>query len=185
MGDKQMYIDQKTKAVLTKYGLPNLAAVLVRDNGQTVIHSAQGVRDSSLSANAASNKVTKNDYFNVGSISKPITGFLLACLIKQNVLSWNTKIADVFPEFRAKAFRDRCGMNDHFLDTKVYELMSHTSGINGTYFHTLNGEPSVMNSKGKLVNNSNGDTDPIDLLPTKASNGKIIVAARSGRTCKQ
>jgi CubicO group peptidase (beta-lactamase class C family) len=160
MADKRQYLDQKTKAVLDKYDLPNIAAVLVRDNGQTVVHSAQGIRDRNLSAGAASNKVTKNDYFNVGSISKPITGLLLACLIKQNILSWNTKVSDVFPEFKVKAFRDRCCMNENFLNTKVYELMAHTSGINGTYFHTPDGKPFVMDGDGDLVANQNGDTDP-------------------------
>jgi CubicO group peptidase (beta-lactamase class C family) len=134
---KQQLLDAKAKGVLDKYGIPNIAAVLVRDNGSTVLHTVQGVRNTNLGSIAA-NKVDKSDYFVVGSISKPITGFLIACLINQGVLTWNTTIADVFSEFKSKVFRDSCGMNENFLGVKLHELMAHTCGINGTYYFELN-----------------------------------------------
>lgn len=149
----QKMLDDKAKGVLSKYGIPNIAAVIVRDQGATVLHTAQGIRDTTKSATAVNNKVNKSDYFNVGSISKPITGFLIACLIKKGVLTWNTTIADVFPEFKSKAFRDRCGMNENFLGTKVYELMAHTSGMNGYYYYALNDD-----------NQRQRDTDPFRFI---------------------
>ncbi|SFD07443.1 CubicO group peptidase, beta-lactamase class C family [Chitinophaga sp. CF118] len=131
----QTLLNDTAKAIRAKYGLPNIAGVIVRDNGNTIMNTIQGVKNSSLSATAASNQMTTSDYFNVGSLSKPITGFLLACLIKKGILSWDTTIEDVFPEFKSKVFRDRSGMNDTFLKVKVYELMAHVSGMNGTQYH--------------------------------------------------
>jgi CubicO group peptidase (beta-lactamase class C family) len=145
----QKALDDKAKAVLSKYKLPNIAGVIVRDNGNTVMHTVQGVKDNSLSLTAASNKATASSYFNVGSISKPITGFLISCLIKKGILSWDTKIKDIFPEFSSKPFRDRCGMNSNFLETKILELLSHTSGMNGYYFDQENNN-----------NTATRDTDP-------------------------
>lgn len=153
MADMQKELDDRAKAVLNKYGIPNIAAVIVRDKGATVLTTAQGIRDTTKSASLASNKVKKTDYFNVGSISKPITGFLIACLIKKGVLSWNTKIADVFTEFTSKAFRARCGMNENFLNTKVFELMSHTTGMTGYYYYALNNNDQRQR-----------DTDPFRFL---------------------
>lgn len=145
----QKRLDDETESIRSKYKLPNLAGIIVRDNGNTSIHTVQGVRDSSKS-NIASNKATKEDYFNVGSISKPITGLLIARLIKKGILTWDTKIKDVFPEFTFKLFRDRCGINELFLDTKVYELMAHSCGMNGYYYFTEdNGSTAIR------------DTDPI------------------------
>ncbi len=138
MGDIQKTLDDRAKAVLDEFGIPNIAAVIVRDDGATVVSTAQGIRDTTKSATAASNKVKITDHFNVGSISKPITGFLIACLIKKGVLTWNTKIADVFTEFKSKALRARCGMNESFLDTRVFELMSHTSAMTGWYYYVEN-----------------------------------------------
>lgn len=153
MGDIQKELDGRAKAVLSKYGIPNIAAVIVRDDGATVVNTAQGIRDTTKSATAASNKVKKSDHFNVGSISKPITGFLIACLIKKNLLTWSTRIADVFTEFKSKAFRDRCGMNESFLDTKVFELMSHTTGMTGYYYYVRNNNDQRQR-----------DTDPFRFL---------------------
>ena len=131
----QALLNDTAKAIRTKYEIPNIAGVIVRDTGNNVMHTIQGVKNSSLSASAASNQMTTADYFNVGSLSKPITGFLLACLIKKGILSWDTTIEDVFPEFKSKVFRDRSGMNDTFLKVKFYELMAHVSGMNGTQYH--------------------------------------------------
>lgn len=149
----QLALDNKAKSIRAKYGLPNIAGVIVRDNGNTVMHTVQGIRDTSKSATAASNQATKGDYFNVGSISKPITGFLIACLIKKGVLTWETTIREVFPEFASKSFRDRCGMNDTFLNTKVYELLGHTSAMNGYYYHVANNDEMA-----------DGDTDPFRFI---------------------
>ena len=69
MGDIQKELDNRAKAVLATHGIPNIAAVIVRDNGATVVSTAQGIRDTSKSASDESNKVKKSDHFNVGSIS--------------------------------------------------------------------------------------------------------------------
>ena len=149
----QTLLNDTAKAIRTQYGIPNIAGVIVRDNGNTIMHTVQGVKNSSLSATAASNQMTTSDYFNVGSLSKPISGFLLACLIKQGILSWDTTIEDVFPEFKSKIFRDKNGMNDTFLKVKVSELMAHVSGMNGTQFH-----PDYNASTNSDAHNR--DTDP-------------------------
>jgi CubicO group peptidase (beta-lactamase class C family) len=154
MGDKQKAIDDAADAVLAKWGVPNIAAVIVRDQGQTVLHSARGVRDASKSSTAASNTVDKSDYFNVGSVSKPIFGLMLAALIKQNVLTWDTTVQAVFPEFASPAFRARCGTNATFLQTKVKELMGHVSGIDGHVYFTVD----------SAAKDAQTDTDPFRLL---------------------
>lgn len=153
----QALLNDTAKAIRTKYKIPNIAGVIVRDNGNTIMHTIQGVKNSSLSATAASNQMTATDYFNVGSISKPISGFILACLIKKGTLSWDTTIEEVFPEFKSKAFRDRSGMNDTFLKVKVYELMAHVSGMNGTQYHAGYNETTNPNAH-------NGDTDPFRFM---------------------
>lgn len=37
MGDIQKELDDRAKAVLNKYGIPNIAAIIVRDDGATVV----------------------------------------------------------------------------------------------------------------------------------------------------
>jgi CubicO group peptidase (beta-lactamase class C family) len=143
MTDYQQQLDDAANAVIQK-GIPNVAAVMVRDQGQTVLSTAQGVRDASLPA-SPNNQVGLSDYFTIGSISKPIFGMLLACLIKQGLLDWTTTIGEVFPEFTSMAFQKRCGMDKtaaNFLDTPVYALTSHTSGIDGTFYWVQDPDPN-------------------------------------------
>ena len=130
----QQRLDTDAKDIVKEFGIPGIAGVIVRDNGSTVMHTVQGLRDTSKSATAASNKITRSDYFNVGSISKPITGFFIACLVKKGILTWATKISDVYPELKSKAFRDRCGFGETFINCTVYELMAHSSGLGGWYY---------------------------------------------------
>ena len=145
----QKAIDDTARLVIGAYKIPAIAAVLVNENGSKVLHSVQGLKDASKSATAASNKAGKGDFFNVGSISKPITGLFIAALIKRGDLKWDTKISDVFTEFKSKAFRDHCGLNSNFLNTKLYELISHSSGMGGQFYFDRNND----NKRG-------GDTDP-------------------------
>jgi D-alanyl-D-alanine carboxypeptidase len=154
MTNKQQILNDKANSIVAEFGTPNIAAVLVRDGGDTTLVSVQGVRDASGSQTATRNQAAYTDYFNVGSISKPLFGLMLACYIKKGVLGWRTRVGDVFPEFRAKAFRQRCGMNENFLDAMVHQLMAHTSGVGGTYYFELDGD----------ADHRNGDSDPFRFM---------------------
>lgn len=127
MGNLQTYLDNKTTAIRNKYNVPAMAAVLV--NSTTTVTSVKGVRKTSVAASDPSNTSQKTDYFNVGSVSKPITGYLLAALVQKNIMSWATKLRDVFPEFTSPAFRKKTNLTTNFLDVTAEQLMAHTSGI--------------------------------------------------------
>ena len=144
MSVQQQRLTEKTKEIRDKYGLPALATTIVRDDGRTIISSVQGVKSTSLSESDPSNKATLANYFNLGSISKPITGFLLGCVIKKGLLKWDTKISDVFTEFKSIDFRNRTGINKDFINLKIYEIMSHTSGLFGTYYSVMDNEKKIL-----------------------------------------
>ena len=138
MGDKQAHLDGLVQQVLTDHGVPNAAAVYVRDGGATVLTWVKGVRDTTPGANPGANTVSKSDYWNVGSISKPLTGFFVAALVKLGVLQWNTTLGQVFPEFGSAAFRKQTGIRDTYLTATVAQLMGHTWPLDGQYYFDLN-----------------------------------------------
>lgn len=161
-------IDDAARTAVNTYKVPAMAAVLVNKHGSKVLHTVQGVKDASKSATAASNRASKSDYFNVGSISKPITGLFIAALIKRGDLTWNMKISDVFTEFKSKEFRDHCGLNSNFLNTKLYELISHSSGMGGQYYFDRNDDSTrkadvdpfrVPQDQGMLNGGSSRDSE--------------------------
>ena len=118
--------------------VPALGGVLVYD-GQIKAAGATGVRKEGTNIN-----VTDNDRFPIGSISKTFTALVVAKAIQNTaqvialpqqqqqqqqlqgniVLSWNTKIKDVFPELAQER-----GIQAAYLDKTLAELTTHQSGL--------------------------------------------------------
>ena len=104
------------KPYLAKYGLPALAAAVVK-NGNTVASGASGVRRSGEDV-----VVRTGDRFHIGSDTKAFTALLAGILVEQGNLKWTTTVADVFPELK-----DR--MDPRLRRATLEQLLSHTSGI--------------------------------------------------------
>lgn len=126
------HLNQKLDGLLAKHGVPALSAVLVRDGGDAVVACARGLRKSDAGADNRLNRTQLTDRFNIGSISKPVTGYLIAYLVQTRPdLNWSTKLADVFTEFRSLVFRRRYGIREDYLDVTVAQLMTHNAGFPG------------------------------------------------------
>ncbi len=97
-------------------GLPAMAAIMIHDE-QIIEKSALGKR--SILSNIP---VTVDDQWHLGSITKSMTSTVAALLVKEDVISWDSTIADVYPEFRGI-------MRSEYQDVRLDELLSHTSGI--------------------------------------------------------
>lgn len=124
------YLRRELEAIRTTHGVPALAAVLVRDGGNTVVGTAVGERKADLSATASANIVQQADRFCIGSVSKPFTGYLIARLVERRAdFAWSTRIRDVFPEFDSPAFRARYGILSAYLDKTVEQLMTHNADL--------------------------------------------------------
>jgi CubicO group peptidase (beta-lactamase class C family) len=78
--------------VRTKYDLPALGAAVVTDKGPRLV-AAVGVRKRGSAV-----MVTDNDRFRLGSDTKPITAWLIAWLIQQGLLGWDTPLGKLFPD---------------------------------------------------------------------------------------
>jgi CubicO group peptidase (beta-lactamase class C family) len=129
MTTPQQHLDAALDAILADTGAPAIAAVLVRDKGKTRVTSARGRRRADRPATESANKVVSTDRFCIGSVSKPVSGFLLAALVDAKVFpkAWKTTIADVFPEFASPACRARLGIRADYLGATVEQLMGHTA----------------------------------------------------------
>jgi CubicO group peptidase (beta-lactamase class C family) len=118
------FLEQKLRETLAECHVPALAAALVRDSGDTVVSAAQGIRK--VGASGAANAIQPSDKFNLGSISKVITGTLMARLIQGNVgnLAWSTKLGDVFPQlWFVPAARDG------YKHVTLEQMLAHTAGF--------------------------------------------------------
>lgn len=80
------------EGVRAKHRLPGLAAVVVRD-GRIIAQGAAGVR-----AVGHEERATIDDLWHLGSCTKAMTATLCAMLVEEGALSWDTTVAQVFPE---------------------------------------------------------------------------------------
>lgn len=109
--------------------LPALGGGLVR-NGTLVYSGIRGVRKRG-NASAA----TIDDRFQLGSITKPITGFVLAVLKSKGEIDWTRTIGETWPDLinaLPAALGDVDGRDAwvaQYRDTTIVDLMTHSSGF--------------------------------------------------------
>ncbi|MET0335484.1 MAG: serine hydrolase, partial [Rhizobacter sp.] len=119
-----LFLEQKLRETLAECHVPALAAAMVRDAGGTIVSGQQGVRK--VGASGAGNAIQPSDKFNLGSVSKVITGTLMTKLIQDGVgnLNWTTKLGDVFPElwFLPTA-------RDGYKNVTIEQMIAHTAGF--------------------------------------------------------
>ncbi len=101
-----------------KHDLPALAVVVVKD-GRICDRAAVGVRKI-----GDPTRVTTNDQFHIGSCTKSMTATLAAELIEEGKLRWDTTVAEVFPELKAK-------LDPQFEAVTLEQLLTHRGGCPG------------------------------------------------------
>ncbi len=111
-------LDGALRPYLALYGLPALAAAVVRD-GRITAAGAVGTRRTGTDI-----PVTINDRFHIGSDAKAMTALLAAMMIEAGKLRWDATVAAIFPELAAITAPAVAGIT-------LEQLLSHTSGIPG------------------------------------------------------
>jgi CubicO group peptidase (beta-lactamase class C family) len=103
--------------VRQQFGVPALAGAFGLGEGLVAL-GAVGRRR----ADQADPAVQRDDQFHIGSNTKSMTATIIATLVEQGMLAWDTAIADVYPELVGTIQPD-------YEDVTLLELLSHRSGI--------------------------------------------------------
>src|SRR5690242_19915267 len=111
-------VSQMLETIREKHNFPALAAAVVVD-GKIVATNAVGFRKSS-----GPERVTVDDRFHLGSVTKSMTATVAAMLVEQGKISWTTTIAETFPEFKSEIHPD-------YLGVTLEQLLSHRGGAPG------------------------------------------------------
>ena len=122
-----------------KYHLPGVWVALIKD-GKVVACVATGVKNIETGAPAL---VT--DHLNVGSVSKVITGMMIAQFVAKGVISYEMTVGQVFPELAAKY------PDSPFARATLGQLMTHTAGITAKTRFDTKDEPDGVRWRRKHV----------------------------------
>lgn len=114
--NRSNYIDTVALRALKAFNVPGMAVAVVKD-GKVVHMKGYGV--ASLNTGKS---VDANTLFAVASNSKAFTAAALGILVDEGKLSWNTRVADIIPEFRL--------YNSYVTeDFNIKDLLCHRSGM--------------------------------------------------------
>lgn len=116
MTAERQKFEELLQRVRSEYAVPALAAAFVRD-GAIVAAAAVGVRRIDRGE-----PVELNDRFHIGSVSKPISATVIATLVEEHLLGWETTVAEVFPDLAGR-------INPAYLDVTLEQLLAHRAGI--------------------------------------------------------
>jgi CubicO group peptidase (beta-lactamase class C family) len=122
--EKPLTPDEEIVRLLTpvreKHKLPGLVGALLR--GDRLRAGAVGVRK-----HGSAEAITVNDLLHVGSCTKPMTATMIATLVEEKKLAWDTKLGEVF--------RNTKEMHADYKAVTLAQLLTHRAGLppNGPY----------------------------------------------------
>lgn len=114
--DSMQNIDPLLESIVAQYDLPAVACAVIVD-GTLYTSGIAGVRKSATSV-----KAEPGDAFQIGSCAKAMTDTLLAILIEQGRLRWNSTLAELYPDLWET-------MQPVYRDVTVEHLMMHRAGM--------------------------------------------------------
>lgn len=107
---------EKLKVVREEHKLPALWGAIVQGEKVTAI-AAVGVRKAE-----SPEVVTIDDHVHLGSNTKAMTATLIALLVEQKKLRWDSTVSDVFPDLKDNFHEDLKGVT-------VGQLLAHQAGL--------------------------------------------------------
>jgi CubicO group peptidase (beta-lactamase class C family) len=108
-------LDADLEQVRAQYHLPGITAMVVKD-GRIVAVGAAGVR-----RYGQPTPITPEDPVNIASCTKWMTATLAARLVDQGVITWDTRVRDIFSNYAT--------FHPSFSDVTLAEFLTHRSGI--------------------------------------------------------
>lgn len=153
--------------ILEKHHLPALAGALVTGDGAVRI-GVVGVRKAGTTVAA-----TPDDLWHLGSDTKAMTAAVVARLVEQGSLAWDTTLADVFPDIAA-------GFDPAFRSVTIRQLLSHHAGLTKDLaWSRIGGRGSLGEQRVEAlrIGTAQPPTYPIGGAPHYANLGYVIIGA--------
>ena len=109
-------IAQAVQTAMDKFQVPGIAVAVVKDNKVVM---AQGF---GVTKFGSQHKVNADTLFGIASNTKAMTAAILASLVDEGKLTWQTKVIDIIPEFQ---------LYDAWVTREftLLDLLSHDSGL--------------------------------------------------------
>ena len=108
-------LEARLESIRTQHGLPALACLVIRSNA-VIDTAAVGVR-----AIGSDSKVTTQDEWHLGSITKSMTATLAAILVDEGRVAWTERLEEAFPA-------EAASMDPAWRQVTLEQLLGHRGG---------------------------------------------------------
>ena len=113
---KSRKIEEALAEAVAQAKVPGMVAAITSSEGVLTIGAA-GVRKIESDV-----KLTGQDHIHLGSCTKAMTSVLLATLVAERKLTWETSLIDVLPELKGKIHPDYHAIT-------IWQLLTHRAGV--------------------------------------------------------
>jgi len=113
---KSKKIEEALLEAVAQAKVPGMVAAITSSEGVLTIGTA-GVRKIESEV-----KLTGQDHIHLGSCTKAMTSVLLATLVAERQLTWETSLIDVLPELKGKIHPDYHAIT-------IWQLLTHRAGV--------------------------------------------------------
>ena len=113
---KSKKIEEALAETVTQAKVPGMVAAITSSEGVLAIGSS-GIRKI-----GSRKKMTEHDLIHLGSCTKAMTSVLLATLVAEGKLIWETSLIDVLPELKRRIHPD-------YHSITVWQLLTHRAGV--------------------------------------------------------
>ena len=113
---KSRRIQETLAEAVTREKIPGMVAAITSSRGVLAVGAA-GIRKIGTAV-----KLTENDLMHLGSCTKAMTSALLATLVSEGMLTWETSLIEALPELKGVIHRD-------YYPVTVWELLAHRARL--------------------------------------------------------
>ena len=114
--DLNTLVAKQIDSIRIANNIPSIAYGVIR-NDSVVVINAVGYRDI-----LTKDPSQPDDCYNIGSNTKSFTGFLAAKMVEDNLINWDTKFFDLYPELKSES-------NPAYYNITLKELLSHRARL--------------------------------------------------------
>lgn len=159
--DRAAIITEIIEAAREKHEQPGIAAAVV--DGREIASAVTGIRLLRQEA-----KIELTDRFHTGSCTKAMTATVIAMLVHEGVLAWDTRVLDVFPEAAEKA-------KEAYRDITLHDLLTHRAGlVSGTDGNSIENRQLVLLTGTPREQREQAVTILLESEPLAARHEKVV-----------
>jgi len=114
--EKSKKIQNSLNEIIAQEQIPGIIAAITSSNGIVAAGSA-GIRKV-----GSSEKLTENDIVHIGSCTKAMTSLMLATLVADNTITWETKLIEALPDLKDSIPPD-------YHHVTLWQLLTHRAGV--------------------------------------------------------